>query len=459
MFPLFTWWTTLGVEAVRASEPCPAAPCAQAHATTDAVCRRHDRLLPFGSTPALEKRPLVEAAHVPLYVAYLLARYRGDRAPMVVVAVAAGALLVLVHLRRYPVARRVAAWSLLAAGAVAIRSIRNGVPSVRGALVAAFAVTTVLSAQFVRKTVRTRGALLEPPGSAALHLWTRPDGTPARSGAWATVLAFVGAVSLVVGSVAAIVSPHSLAGRRLPSLTVLALATAAVVVVVAADRRWRSELARLNPAWPPERDLPAWAQEPAGWAGLPPWPRALRRSTLRVVQSALGLWPFWRAPPTQRPAVGRGTRTLAGIASCAGHGLASLAVGLRRLVAPLFASLALVVVAGWCGLAVARGAERGSGTRTPVQALLLALAAVAVASLVVWLQANEPVGVVAGGTVRMLLVLGPNSLVRLTLLVVGAGLYDSIRLGRWVWPAPIAWAALALLVVLAVLSSLRPDET
>ena len=279
VFPLFTWWAKLGVEAPRPlglwdlpdpheAEPpaervfrtgCPVGHDPLDHEGTDAVCHVHDRLLLFRDMSQRQQLRLVELAHLPLYIAYLVAYLRGPRWPMAAFVVLAAVGFVRIHVRRYKLARRWSAGCAVLAGLALGWSVLPGRgPSWRGATWIAGVVALLLVLQHVRRTVGVHALLSELPGTPTRQLWVGADGGPVRDGVRACACCFLGIVALVGGVVAGFVG-RRVAAERLLGAAVLALVAMVLVVVLAATRGGRRRRARAG--------LPAVGDRAAALAG------------------------------------------------------------------------------------------------------------------------------------------------------------------------------------------------
>lgn len=459
MFPLFTWWAKLGVEAARPlgqwdlpdpheAEPpeervfrtgCPVGHDPLDHEGTDAVCHVHDRLLLFRDMSQRQQLRWVELAHLPLYLAYAIAYWQGPRWPMAAFVVLAAAGFVRIHVRRYKLARRWSTACVLFAGlAVGWSVLPRPGPSWRGAAWFAGVVAFALLLQHVRRTIGVRALLEEQPGSPTRHLWVADGGAPARAGVRAAACAFVGSTTLVAGMATAVLG-RGVAARRFLGAAVLALLLLLLIIVMAATQAGDED--ELEPV------LPAWATEPPDWHDLDPWSRSVRRFFLRLRQSFVMLVPAYRSPPgATAPVYTLVERVVFGLGDVLVRTADAAGRGLRRAVLPLFGAAGLCFLAGQAGLRLGDAVAGQGGGRTPIVALAFLSSVAVAAATIVWGVVGQSAPAVAGSVMRTVLVLAPNTLVRLLACAVVVLAIDSVRRGALVTPVPLLWLVLVLVV-------------
>lgn len=444
------FWLNVGGERAGPSGRCPRGHAPDVHADTDVVCHLHDRALRRVDSTLRGDLVLVELAHLPLYLALWLA-LRDQRGPAVVVGVVVAGAAIVVHLRRYTHAPVVAAWVYaVAAAIVGWRAIGAGWPSPVGFVWFVALVATGASLWATRSQVGALGAAHEPVASLARSIWARPgspddagdageadDAGDGRSadpvGARATTLFVLGVGALVLSLVASVRRPGSWWDDGLAIVGLLALVAGVLQLWTAVNAVWGDAKRAIDPDEPPDPEV---LPEPAHWDGLTPGDRAVRRFGLRVLQSTLLLLPWLRTAPGSQaqPPWSRTDRMAAAVGSCIRYGSATVGAAVRCVVAPLVASMGVVLLAGTCGRLLATVGTTDNDARTMVEAVLFGAAAVAALAVVVRLLASTPLAKVLAGVTRTALVVLPNTLVRMTVAVL-------VLVGG---PGPLAVAAVVL---------------
>ena len=456
MAPSFTWWTQLGAEATLPSESCPQAGCAVVHATTDAVCREHDRLLPFGDRTLRSQLRTLRWVHLPVVAAYPAIRWGHADGTAVVMAVAVAAGLVLLHLRRFVVARRVWATTFIAVVAlvalVAVaRPAGSSASTTVGLAVGGLAVLLVVA---LAKTLPVTGYYLASP--QARFLWMRPGGDANPSGTYAAVLLVTGAAAIAAAVVRSIAPRTALWWNPLLVVGLVGVGLGVLLVLVDALAEASADVA--GPPAPPL--LPPGLLEPPAWSDLPAGRRALHRSWLRVRVALAVILRRSHEARTDRAAIVSDTVWCVGVglASCIRLIVVALRRMVRRLVLPLLVDGALVLAAAACGAAAERYVHYGALADLGM-AVVAGVAACLLVGVIVWLHADEPVGIVGRGVCRTLLVLLPSSVVRLSGAALAFWLLEMAFTRSWRMPGPVAWLGVVTLVVAVVAPEPLPAAT
>lgn len=478
MFPLFTWWSKLGIEAVepiaapgttaeeraaargkdkrglRQHPGCPRGDDPLVHQPTDAVCAVHDRLLLFSDLDPWDQQLRRLLAHVPVYLGVVVAVLEGARWLLAGVSLVVAAWFARIHVRRLKVARRwtvacllvsalVAAWASLPANDA------TWAGSAPWLALAAF----LLVLQYTRRTVGVRAATDLIPSSPSSHLWVDPDGVAQRSGVRACACAVVAAGSLAAAVVTWGRGEPRAASRFLGAAVIAAVVGVIVLMVAAAVARDADRVVREDGP-----RAPTWLDEPPHWQALRPWPRSFRRFFLRVRRAVAEVLPFLDGPdePLTAPgsAVTVGDRLVASVPDVLRRSASAVAAGLRRAVLPMAAAAAVVVCSVRAGLALA-DAVRGVGGA----ATLLTLAActgatgAAVAALV-WAVTGVPGGVAAGSVLRSVLVLSPWTMVQLLVAILLSVVLAGLQHG-WRAPPALFWVVSGLVAAQVAVPTVR----
>ncbi len=438
----------LGEERPAQPETCPLGHGPGEHHSTDVVCRRDDRLLPYGSLSPRRQLHAVDALHLPVFVMYLLARDHGMVVPFIVLAFVMAVTLLWLHLRHYAETRAVQVVAFVAVALVAAGwTAGDRWPTGRGLVLWSVVPIAALLSLHLRATVGDTGAQ-ETTDRLVRPLWMDDEGEPRAAGARATVGLFVATVGLV-GCVPIVARwPTSLAGPSLFLAGAAALSfSLAVLLRVAATTR-RAWIEENNPGWPYPPTLPTWAQTPPTWFVLEePW-RSERTFPMRIVQSACLLLPRYRNPPPEAEPISTGKLLLVLMDSCIRYGSVSLVQGFRFLVAPVLASLATVVAVGFSGRGVARALIGVDTGQSAAQAVCFGAAGTLSLAVVVWLATDESLRAVLRGVVRAVLVFLPNTAVRLGAFVTLWSMAVRLHVARRVDPVPLHWVlVLSALIV------------